>query len=116
MRGGPRRPQRSIPPARRGGWAGVRARLSGARRRVGYAAECYAHFMTDPVPGGRYREPKHEVRYVLDLAAAAGGIVAPEDAQPWLLVSPEERSRIAERLRDERARLGAAGPIIAVHP
>ncbi len=99
-----------------GDTASVLTRLSGARRRVGYAAECYAHFMTDPVPGGRYLEPKHEVRYVLDLAVAAGGIVASEDDQPWLTVSPQERCRLAERLRGERARLGAAGPIIAIHP
>jgi lipopolysaccharide heptosyltransferase II len=99
-----------------GDTASILTRMSGARRRVGYAEESYAYFMTDPVPGGRYREPKHEVRYVLDLAAAAGGIVVPEDAQPWLLVSPGERCRIAASLRAERARLGISGPIVAIHP
>jgi lipopolysaccharide heptosyltransferase II len=96
--------------------ASVLARVSGARRRVGYAAEAYAHFMTDAVPGGRYLAPKHEVRYVLDLADAAGGIVLPEDAEPWLAVVPEERRRMAERLQGERARLGVSGPVVAIHP
>jgi lipopolysaccharide heptosyltransferase II len=99
-----------------GDTASILTRLSGARRRVGYAEESYAHLMTDPVPGGRYHEPKHEVRYVLDLAAAAGGLVTPEDAQPWLTVLPDERGRITERLSGERARLGVSGPIIAIHP
>jgi lipopolysaccharide heptosyltransferase II len=99
-----------------GDTASILTRLSGARRRVGYAEESYTHFMTDPVPGRRYLTPQHEVRYVLDLAAAAGAVVMPEDAHPWLTVLSEERERIAERLRGERARLGVSGPIIAIHP
>jgi ADP-heptose:LPS heptosyltransferase len=36
-----------------GDWASIWARLSGARRRVGYRAEGYPYFFTDAVPGGR---------------------------------------------------------------
>ena len=96
--------------------ASIVTRVSGARRRVGYALEAYPYFLTDPVPGGRYREPKHEVQYVLELAAAAGGRVLPEDAQPWLRVPPEARERMAELLAIARARTDSAGPIVAIHP
>lgn len=111
-----RRPRYDLVVSVCGDTASILTRLTGARRRVGYAAESYDHFMTHPVPGGRYQEPKHEVRYVLDLAAAAGGIVTPEDARPWLTVLPGEREQLAARLRTERARLGVTGPIIAIHP
>ncbi len=90
-------------------------RLSGARRRVGYAGEAYAGFMTDPVPGARYRTYQHETRYVLALAAAAGGIVAPGDETPRLSVDPQAREQMRERLARERARLGGTGPLIALH-
>lgn len=96
--------------------ASIVTRLSGAHRRVGYALEAYPHLLTDPVPGGRYREPKHEVRYVLELAEVAGGRVTPEDAQPWLRVPPEERSRMAALLDAARASSGVRGPIVAIHP
>ena len=90
-------------------------RLSGARRRVGYAGEAYGSFMTDPVPGARYRAHQHETRYVLELAAAAGGIVAPGDEVPRLSVDARERARMRARLAEARTRLGATGPIIALH-
>ena len=90
-------------------------RLSGARRRVGYAGEAYGSFMTDPVPGARYQIRKHETRYVLALAAAAGGGVALGDEVPRLSVAPEERVRMRERLAVARERLGATGPVIALH-
>ncbi len=90
-------------------------RLSGARRRVGYAGEAYGSFMTDPVPGARYRTHQHEVRYVLGLAAAAGGIVAPGDEVPRLSVAPQQRARMQATLAEARTRLGATGPIIALH-
>ncbi len=90
-------------------------RLSGARRRVGYAGEAYAAFMTDPVPGARYLTHQHETRYGLALAAAAGGIVAPGDEVPRLSVAPEARERTRAQLAEARARLGATGPTIALH-
>jgi lipopolysaccharide heptosyltransferase II len=96
--------------------ASILARVSGAPRRVGYEMEAYPHFLTDPVPGGRYREPKHEVQYVLELAVAAGGHVLPEDAQPWLRVPPEARERMVELLALARACTGSTGPIVAIHP
>jgi lipopolysaccharide heptosyltransferase II len=111
-----RRPRYDLAVSVSGDIGSILTRLTGARRRVGYAGEAYPHFMTHPVPGGRYRKPQHEVRYVLDLAEAAGGIVEPDDPQPWLAVPSEERTRIAARLKLERERLGAAGPIVAVHP
>src|SRR5579863_750430 len=39
--------------------ASILTRLSGARRRVGYAAEAYPFMLTDALPGGRYRVRKH---------------------------------------------------------
>jgi lipopolysaccharide heptosyltransferase II len=90
-------------------------RLSGARRRVGYAGEAYGSFMTDPVPGARYLTHQHETRYVLGLAAAAGGIVLPGDEVPRLSVSPAARERMRSRLAEARGRLGVAGPTIALH-
>jgi ADP-heptose:LPS heptosyltransferase len=41
-----------------GDWASIWARLSGARRRVGYRNEAYPYFLTDPVPGGRMQLPE----------------------------------------------------------
>jgi lipopolysaccharide heptosyltransferase II len=90
-------------------------RLTNARRRVGYAGEAYSGFLTDPVPGARYRTHQHEVRYVLRLAEAAGGLVAPEDAVPHLEVDVQARQAVAATLSEGRARLGADGPIITMH-
>ena len=90
-------------------------RLSGARRRVGYANEAYPFFLTDPVPGARYLIHQHETRYGLALAAAAGASIAPGDEIPRLSVSPVAREHMRATLDEERARLGAAGPLIALH-
>ncbi|HZC08137.1 MAG TPA: lipopolysaccharide heptosyltransferase II [Ktedonobacterales bacterium] len=90
-------------------------RLSGARRRVGYAGEAYGSFMTDPVPGARYLTHQHETRYVLGLAAAAGGIVQPGDEIPRLSAAPEPRARMRAALAEARERLGTTGPTIALH-
>jgi lipopolysaccharide heptosyltransferase II len=91
-------------------------RLSGARRRFGYATEAYRHFLTDPVPGGRYLERRHEVQYVLALAQAAGGVVAPEDVLLRLHVQPEAAHSIARLLQAQRDATGARGPVIVLHP
>lgn len=112
-----------------GDWGSVLARLSGARRRVGYASEAYAGFMTDPVPGGRYIQRKHEVEYVLELARAAGGIVVADEMLPVLHVTPAgevgarralERAGVALESRPpRRAPCGGAerpGQALASHP
>jgi lipopolysaccharide heptosyltransferase II len=90
-------------------------RLSGARRTVGYAGEAYRHFLTDPVPGRRYKLHQHEVRYVLRLAEAAGGIVDEDDAQPRLHLPPRKREEMRSQLQAARAHLSATGPIVAIH-
>ncbi|MGH2486140.1 MAG: lipopolysaccharide heptosyltransferase II [Ktedonobacterales bacterium] len=90
-------------------------RLSGARRRVGYADEAYDHFLTDTLPGGRYKRRQHEVRYVLDLARAAGGSVQPSDERLVLHVLPEADARMRLVLDEARRARGCAGPVIALH-
>ncbi|MEO7002414.1 MAG: lipopolysaccharide heptosyltransferase II, partial [Ktedonobacterales bacterium] len=90
-------------------------RLTGARRRVGYAREAYRNFLTDPVPGGRYRIHQHEAQYVLRLAEAAGGIVEPGDEWPRLHVIPAARERAQVLLHEGRLTTGAQGPVIALH-
>ena len=91
-------------------------RLTGARRRIGYAREAYRWFMTDPVPGGRYLERAHETRYVLRLAAAAGASPQPEDERPRLTVSPEAARHISAILDAARvSKQIPSGPIIALH-
>jgi ADP-heptose:LPS heptosyltransferase len=89
-----------------GDWASVLARVSGARRRVGYAGEAYPSFMTHPVPGGRYRIRQHEAVYALAVARAAGGIVDPGAELPSLRVAPEAARSVGQLL----ARHGLAGP------
>jgi lipopolysaccharide heptosyltransferase II len=97
-----------------GDWGSVLARLSGARRRVGYAGEAYAGFMTDPVPGGRYMQRKHEVEYVLELARAAGGIVVEDEALPMLHVTSAGEAGARHVL--ERAGVVLDGrPLVVLH-
>ena len=73
----------------------ILTRLSGATRRFGYAGEAYPFFLTDPLPGGRYRTRQHETRYVLALAEAAGGILAgPGDATPQLTLVPSAEHQV----------------------
>ena len=110
-----RRPRYDLAISVSGDIGSIVTRLSGARRRVGYAGEAYAGFMTDPVPGARYHKQQHETRYVLALAAAAGGVVAPGDEVPRLSVPPAERARMRATLAEARVRLGATGPLIALH-
>ena len=90
-------------------------RLTGARRTVGYAGEAYRHFLTDPVPGRRYKLHQHEVRYVLRLAEAAGGISDEPDALPQLYPSSQKREELRLRLEAARAEFDATGPIVAIH-
>ncbi len=96
--------------------ASIVARLSGARRRVGYAEEAYPYLLTDPVPGGRYRTPMHEVRYVLALAGAAGAEVLASDRRLSLQVDGVSTKQVAGMLADARSVRGRRGPVITVHP
>jgi lipopolysaccharide heptosyltransferase II len=91
------------------------ARLTNARRRVGYTGEAYSGLLTDPVPGARYRERQHEVLYVLRLAAAAGGIVTEEDRVPWLRVDAEAQRAARALLTNGRRQSDATGPIVTLH-
>jgi len=93
----------------------ILTRLSGARRRVGYAAEAYPFLLTDTLPGGRYRVHQHEVRYVLALAERAGGLVRPGDDALSLRVLPQAAKRMDETLRAARRSSGARGPVVALH-
>lgn len=93
----------------------ILTRLSGAVWRVGYAEEAYRGLMTDAVPGGRYRERKHEVRYVQALAMAAGGIVEPGDELLRLRVNSDAEVAMGARLRRAREEMGVRGPLVAVH-
>jgi lipopolysaccharide heptosyltransferase II len=111
-----RRPRYDLAISVCGDIGGVVTRLTGARRRVGYAGEAYPHFMTDPVPGKRYLTPQHEVRYVLDLARAAGGKVDEVEQRPTLAVKPDARATIHQILQEQREQIGARGPIVAIHP
>jgi lipopolysaccharide heptosyltransferase II len=111
-----RRPRYDLAISVCGDLGGVVTRLTGARRRVGYAGEAYPHFMTDPVPGKRYLTPRHEARYVLDLARVAGGKVDEVEERPTLSVKSDARATIQQILQEERERIGARGPIVAIHP
>ena len=77
-----------------GDWASVFAFLSKARRRVGYQGEAYPFFLTDPVPGRRYRTHQHEVDYIAGLARAAGGILEGEEREPALAVSDQAKAEV----------------------
>ncbi len=81
-----------------GDWASIIARLSGARRRVGFAGEAYAHWLTDPVPGRRFELGMHEIGYGLRLAEHAGGIIDPADSRPRLHVTEIARRRVCTLL------------------
>lgn len=93
----------------------ILTRLSGARRRFGYAKEAYRYLLTEPLPGGRYATHQHEVEYVLALARAAGGIVLPGDEHLKLHVMPNAAGNMQERLREQRVRRGSRGPAVAIH-
>ncbi|GER82176.1 heptosyltransferase II [Thermogemmatispora aurantia] len=84
-----------------GPWAALLSLLSGARRRVGFAGEGYAGFMTDPVPGRHWQpgDRRHEVDYCLELARAAGVSLQPEDRFPRLHVDPEARLEVERLLK-----------------
>lgn len=99
-----------------GDWASIIARLSGARRRVGFAGEAYPGFLTDPVPGKRYDLHHHETEYGLLLAERAGGIVdAPgvSTRRPRLPVSDVARAAVERMFADHD--IAPDQPVIALH-
>lgn len=99
-----------------GDWASIIARLSGARRRVGFVGEAYPGFLTDPVPGKRYDLRRHETEYGLLLAERAGGIVDAPGAparRPHLSVGETARAAIACLIAEQG--IAPDQPIIALH-
>jgi|SRR5579859_752166 len=96
-----------------GDWASVFAFFSKARRRVGYWDEAYPFFMTDPVPGRRYRIHQHEVDYIAGLARAAGGTIEGEQREPVLSVSQQAREEVRALLTVNGVQAGDL--LIAAH-
>jgi len=66
---------------------GVFAALSGARWRVGHAAETYGGCYTIPLPGRRYEHGEHEVQYCLDVVQALSGIRPAAQPPPPILAA-----------------------------
>ena len=91
--------------------ASLWAFASGARRRIGYARESYPFMFTDPLPGRRFDRPRHEVRWDLDLAAAAGASAAPRI--PPLTAPSEATARMTARLAELGVREGDL--LIGIH-
>jgi lipopolysaccharide heptosyltransferase II len=83
-------------------WAGI---------RIGYARESYPFMFTDPLPGRRFDHPYHEVRWDLDLAAAAGASAAPR--LPTLTAPAEATTRMAARLAE--LGVGEGDLLIGIH-
>ncbi len=121
-----------------GDWASILARLSGARVRVGYAGEAFAHLLTDALPGARYQVQQHETAYVraialhavrhsLGFAAITDRLDQEDHADraglpieqrqglflPQLAVLPAAMDAVSELLA--RVGIGADQPIIALH-
>jgi lipopolysaccharide heptosyltransferase II len=70
--------------------------LAGPRWSVGYADEAYPFVLDEIVPGGRYRERKHEVEYVRSLAHVAGAAEATDSLN--VIVSADAASSLARLL------------------
>jgi lipopolysaccharide heptosyltransferase II len=98
-----------------GKWAGVLAALSGARRTLGFGRESFPGLMTDKVPGKHWTpgEKKHEVDYCLELAAAAGATIGPEDRYSHLYVSEQATREVEQLLAAEGVQPGRS--LIACH-
>ena len=91
--------------------ASIWAFISGARQRIGYARESYPYMFTDPLPGRRFDRRQHEVRWDLDLAAAAGA-----DARwrtPTLRVLPDATGPMATRLA--ALGMGPGDRLVGIH-
>ncbi|HWE63202.1 MAG TPA: glycosyltransferase family 9 protein, partial [Chloroflexota bacterium] len=91
--------------------ASIWAFVSGATQRIGYKRESYPYMFTDPLPGRRFDRRQHEVRWDLDLAAAAGASGAWRT--PTLRVIPEAARRMAAVLAAHG--VGAGDRLIGIH-
>lgn len=93
-----------------GAWASLFALASAAPRRIGYRGEGFPFAYTRAVAGRRYRPARHEVRYCLRLARAAGGIVRPGRD---IAATPDDRAAADQLLRSA----GWDGrPLVVVNP
>lgn len=73
------------------------ARLSGAKRRFGYASERRSFLLSDPVEIPAWKETRHEVYYYLELISAIeksffGRVSESEDLEPRLTISEKQRA------------------------
>jgi lipopolysaccharide heptosyltransferase II len=98
-----------------GKWAALLAVLSGAQRRIGFARESYAGFITDNVPGHHWdaKDSLHEVDYCLQLAQATGATIRPDDRIPQLRIDLRAQQEIEQLLLREGVRPGQT--LIACH-
>jgi lipopolysaccharide heptosyltransferase II len=95
-----------------GFYASLFSFISGARYRLGYSGESCPFVQNVSLPGGRYRERKHELEYNLTLAEAAGAV---RDHGPLEFELPQEAmERVGRLLGQEGAATGT--PLIALHP
>jgi lipopolysaccharide heptosyltransferase II len=91
--------------------ASLVAFLSGADRTIGYEDEAYPYMLTDGLPGGRYRERKHEVEYVRSLARYAGG----HDVPRTLRAVPCEDDTRAVGKKLEARGITPADQLVVIH-
>jgi len=91
--------------------ASIWAFVSGARQRIGYKRESYPFMFTDPLPGRRFDRQQHEVRWDLDLAAAAGA--SSDHRYPTLRVLPEADAKMASRL--QQLGVDPADRLVGIH-
>ncbi|HET7526333.1 MAG TPA: lipopolysaccharide heptosyltransferase II [Burkholderiaceae bacterium] len=85
------------------------ARLSGARRRIGFASEGRSWLLTKRVP---YRHDQHEVQNFLDVLRADGVPVVDDHLEAWLTAG--ERLFASTFLHQHG--VGPADRLIAIHP
>jgi len=79
------------------------ARLSGAKRRFGYASERRSFLLTDPIEIPAWKETRHEVYYYLELISAVeksffGQISESKDLEPRLMISETQRAQARDIL------------------
>ncbi len=95
--------------------AALTARLSGARRRIGYSRGDRGWLLTDsmrpPREAGHWM-PVPKTLYYLDLLKAAG--LDTEGARPELFCTPEDQQRARDLL--DRAGIGPDDPLALINP
>ena len=80
-------------------------RLGGAKRRFGYNAERRSLLLTNPVNTPVWKNTRHEVYYYLELVDAVeqeffGRVTIPNDLEPRISISHEQRSKARQALSD----------------